>query len=232
MRVSYTSSLLGVCLTFILLSGTLILNPIFPTNSHLKGRTLPIPDNPITPPNQTPIPSLDTSDIAPGLQLPKNLIVPSCSSTSTVSTTNCTPVVGTNGPDIIIASYVPSATIYGLNGNDIIQCGPGTCKVFAGSGDNMMIAGSSTSAQFYGGSGNNVFVGGTGDSLMVGGKGSDQLYAGSGHDILIGGGGSNYFDCGASGNGVILDFNAKNGDTKASNCKYAITVKTGVLPLP
>jgi Ca2+-binding RTX toxin-like protein len=67
---------------------------------------------------------------------------------------------------------------------------------------------------------------------MVGGKGDDQLYAGSGNDILIGGGGSNYFDCGANGNAVILDFNAKNGDTKASNCKYTITVKTGVPPLP
>jgi hypothetical protein len=29
-----------------------------------------------------------------------------------------------------------------------------------------------------------------------------------------------------------LDFNAKNGDTKAGNCKYIVTVKTGVPPLP
>ena len=42
----------------------------------------------------------------------------------------------------------------------------------------------------------------------------------------------NYFDCGANGNGVVRDFNAKNGDTKAGNCKYAITVNTGVPALP
>jgi hypothetical protein len=230
MRISKT--LFSVCLIFILLSSTLIVQFSFATNSKLKGRTLPIPDNPITPPNEAPVTSLDRSDIASGLELPKNLIVPSCSSTSTSFTTNCPPVVGTNGPDIIIATYVSGATVYGLNGNDIIQCGSANCKVFAGPGDNMMIAGSSTTAQFYGGSGNNVFVGGTGNTLMVGGKGDDQLYAGSGNDILIGGGGSNYFDCGANGNGVILDFNAKNGDTKSSNCKYTITVKTGVPPLP
>jgi Ca2+-binding RTX toxin-like protein len=91
---------------------------------------------------------------------------------------------------------------------------------------------SSTTAQLYGGSGNNVFIGSGGDTLMVGGKGNDQFYAGSGHDVMIGGGGANYFDCGSNGNGVILDFNAKNGDTKAPNCKFSITVNTGVPPLP
>ena len=92
-----------------------------------------------------------------------------------------------------------------------------------GSGNNVLISGSSSSAQLYGGSGNNIFIGGTGDSLMVGGKGNDQFYAGSSHDVMIGGGGANYFDCGPNGNGVILDFNAKNGDTKASNCKFVET---------
>ncbi|MGB6628864.1 MAG: hypothetical protein WBE61_12100, partial [Nitrososphaeraceae archaeon] len=58
--------------------------------------------------------------------------------------------------------------------------------------------------------------------------GNDQFYAGSGHDVMIGGGGANYFDCGSSGNGVIIDFNAKNGDTKAPNCKFVITVNTEV----
>jgi hypothetical protein len=43
---------------------------------------------------------------------------------------------------------------------------------------------------------------------------------------MIGGGGANYFDCGLNGNGVILDFNPANGDTKASNCKFVITVHT------
>ncbi|MBV9668288.1 MAG: hypothetical protein JO327_09180 [Nitrososphaeraceae archaeon] len=144
----------------------------------------------------------------------------------------CTKIVGTNGPDIIIATAVPNAVIYGRGGNDFIQCGTGNCKVYGGSGDNIMMSSSSSTAQLYGGSGNNVFIGSSGNTLMVGGKGNDQFYAGSGHDVMIGGGGANYFDCGSNGNAVILDFNAKNGDTKAPNCKFAITVNTGVPALP
>jgi Ca2+-binding RTX toxin-like protein len=95
-----------------------------------------------------------------------------------------------------------------------------------------MESASSTTAQLYGGSGDNTFIGGAGDTLMVGGKGNDQFYAGTGHDVMIGGGGTNYFDCGPNGNGVILDFNAKRGDTKASDCKFVITVNTPVTSLP
>jgi Ca2+-binding RTX toxin-like protein len=139
----------------------------------------------------------------------------------------CPPLIGTQKDDIIIATAVSDATIYGLDGNDFIQCGPGACKAFAGPGNNILVAGlvDSDTSKLYGGSGNNIFIGGTGNSLMVGGKGNDQFYAGSGHDVMIGGG-ANFFDCGISGNGVILDFNPANGDTKASNCKFVITVHT------
>jgi hypothetical protein len=164
-------------------------------------------------------------DATSGLNIPKNLIVPKACSQ------NCTVIIGTQKDDIIIATAVTDATIYGLGGNDIIQCGSGHCKAYGGSGDNVLISGSSSSAQLYGGSGNNIFIGGTGDTLMVGGKGNDQFFAGTSHDVMMGGGGANYFDCGPNGNGVILDFNAKNGDTKASNCKFVITIRTGV-PTP
>lgn len=223
-------SLLVTFFIMMLLIG-LIITPLVFANTHSKGRTLPIPNNAFTQPNQAPITSLTRSQIASGLELPKNLIVLACPSTTT-SGSGCPPIVGTSGSDIIIASAVPSATIYGLDGNDVIQCGTGNCKVYAGPGDNIMVSSSSSTAQLYGGSGNNMFIGGSGDTLMVGGKGNDQFYAGSGHDIMIGGGGSNYFDCGLNGNGVILDFNVKNGDTKASNCKYVITIKTGIPALP
>ena len=159
------------------------------------------------------------------LNIPKNLIVPKA------CTQNCT-VVGTQKDDIIIATSVTDAMVYGLGGNDVIQCGPGICKVYGGPGNNVMISGSSSSAQLYSGSGNNIFIGGTGDTLMVGGKGNDQFYAGFSHDVMIGGGGANYFDCGQNGNGVILDFNAKNGDTKASNCKFVIIVSTNARTPP
>jgi Ca2+-binding RTX toxin-like protein len=225
---------------FPLFSISLLLIMLPTTAAATQGRNLPIPNNVFTPFNQAPVNSLSRSQIATGLELPKNLIIsPSCSSSGGGggsglggSSGGCQPIVGTNGPDIIVATAVTSASIYGLDGNDIIQCGSGSCKAYGGEGDNTMIAGSSTTAQLYGGSGSNIFVGGSGDTLMVGGKGSDQLYAGSGHDMMVGGGGSNYFDCGPNGNGVILDFNAKNGDTKAGNCKYVVTVKTGVPPLP
>jgi len=179
---------------------------------------------------------LSQNRIASGLNLPKNLIVPSCrgaGSTPTGTGANtCPPIVGTNGPDIIIATAVPSATIYGLEGNDVIQCGAGDCIVYSGPGDNIMMSSSSNTPKLFGGSGNNVFIGSAGDSLMVGGKGDDQFYGGGGHDVMIGGGGTNYFDCGPNGNGVILDFNPKNGDTKAANCKYTIAANTEVVPLP
>jgi len=163
-------------------------------------------------------------DATSGLNIPKNLIVPKACSQ------NCTNIIGTQKDDIIIATAVTDATIYGLGGNDIIQCGLGNCKAYGGSGDNVLISGSSSSAQLYGGLGNNIFIGGTGDTLMVGGKGNDQFYAGSGHDVMIGGGGANFFDCGLNGNGVILDFNPAHGDTKASNCKFVITVHPNSQP--
>jgi Ca2+-binding RTX toxin-like protein len=82
------------------------------------------------------------------------------------------------------------------------------------------------------GSGNNIFIGGTGNSLMVGGTGNDQFFAGTGHDVMIGGGGANYFDCGINGAAVILDFNPSHGDTKASNCKFVITVNSNANSKP
>ena len=235
--------LLGALFMTISLSGLIMIPPASAdTHRHLKGRTLHIPDNPLTPPNQAPVTSLSRSQIASGLELPKNLIVPTCgagggggsSTTGGISSggSGCLPIVGTDGPDIIIATATSNPIIYGLAGNDVIQCGSGNCKVYGGPGDNIMMSSSSSSAQLYGASGNNIFIGAGGDTLMVGGKGNDQFYAGSGHDVMIGGGGANYFDCGSSGNGLILDFYAKNCDTKAPNCKFAITVNTGVPALP
>ena len=222
--------------TVVLISSLIMIPSVDSDNRPLKGRSIAIPDNPLTPPNQAPITSLLRNRIASGLNLPKNLIVPSCpgaGSTSTSTGSNaCPPVIGTDGPDIIIATEVPDATIYGLEGNDVIQCGSGDCIVYSGPGDNVMMASSSSTAKLFGGSGNNVFIGSAGNSLMVGGKGDDQFYGGTGNDVMIGGGGTNYFDCGPNGNALILDFDPKNGDTKAPNCKYTISSNTGVVPLP
>src|SRR5215212_602969 len=183
--------------------------------------------------------SLSRLRVPSGLELPKNLIIPTCPgggattvSTDCCRTTSCPPIRGTNRADIIIATEVAGAIIYALEDNDVIQCGPGDCVTYGGPGDNVMMASSSNTAKLFGGSGNNVFIGSAGNSLMVGGKGDDQLYGGTGNDVMIGGGGTNYFDCGPNGNAIILDFDAKNGDTKAPNCKYTIASNTGVVPLP
>jgi hypothetical protein len=203
-------------------------NPIGSIDS--SHNCLIIPHDPLTTPDQAPITSLSRGQIAAGLHLPHNLIVPPLCPGSNAGT-GCPPIVGTPGPDVIIASTVTDATIFGNAGNDFIQCGPGNCKVYAGPGDNIMLSSTSTNAQLYGGLGNNVFIGGPGNTLMVGGIGDDQFYAGVGHDVMIGGGGRNYFDCGQSGNGVILDFNPAY-DIKAPNCKYVITVRNGIPILP
>ena len=276
-----TINLLLICTVFVLLiftsaaegSGEAVLAQSAKVSNSLDNFNALLPMHPFV--SRTKSPSVPKSQIAPGLDLPKNLIAPTppCSTQSTGSSSRSSPVssgsisisinngsitsinnssrrisnsaitnnsrsngcpviMGTNGPDIIIATAISNPIIYGLGGNDAIACGTGHCKVYGGSGDNIMMSSSSATAQLYGGSGNNIFIGSGGDTLMVGGKGNDQFYAGSGHDVMIGGGGANYFDCGAAGNGVILDFNAKNGDTKASDCKFVITVNTGVPALP
>jgi hypothetical protein len=206
----------------ILLSGIVVVLP--PISANASHR-LHISSNLFTPPNQgQSVPK--GQSIPQGLNVPKNLIVgPECNQ-------QCQPLIGTQKDDIIIATATSDATIYGLGGNDFIQCGPGACKAFAGPGDNVLLAGllDTDTSKLYGGSGNNIFIGGTGNTLMVGGTGNDQFYAGSGHDVMIGGGGANYFDCGLNGNGVILDFNPGHGDTKASNCKFVITANANNQP--
>jgi hypothetical protein len=206
----------------ILLSGLVVVLP--PMSANASHR-LHISSNLFTPPNE--LRSVPKGQSIPqGLDLPKNLIVgPACNQ-------QCPPIIGTQQDDTIVATSVTDATIYGFGGNDVIQCGPGDCKAFAGPGDNVLVAGllNADTSKLYGGAGNNIFIGGTGSSLMIGGTGNDQFYAGSGHDVMIGGGGANFFDCGLGGNGIILDFNPAHGDTKATNCKFVITVHPNSQP--
>jgi Ca2+-binding RTX toxin-like protein len=207
----------------VLLSGIMA---VLPTTS-VYAHKIHISDNLFTPSNQKQ--SVPKGQAIPsGLNPPKNLIIgPDCNQ-------QCPPLIGTQKDDIIIATSVADASIYGLGGNDFLQCGTGTCKAFAGPGDNVLVAGllDTDNSKLYGGYGNNIFIGGTGNSLMVGGMGNDQFFAGTGHDVMIGGGGANYFDCGLNGAGVILDFNPSHGDTKASNCKFVITVNSNANKSP
>ena len=183
---------------------------------------LRIPDQLFTPPNQGTI--QDLQNVIPGLNIPSNLIVtPSC-------IISCPPFIGTQRGAVIIATSTFDASLYGVGGNNILQCGQGACKAVAGPGNNVLLGSTSQTTdnnRLYGGAGNNIFIGGIGSTLMVGGKvGNDQFYGGTGHDVMIGGRGANYFDCGLNGNALILNFNPAKGDTKAPDCKFVISANS------
>src|SRR5215469_6123277 len=89
---------------------------------------------------------------APFLNIPKNLIVPPACGIANSSQV-CPAIVGTQRGDIIIATAVNNARIFGLGGNDIIECGTGNCNVFTAFGNNVLMSGASISARLFAGSG-------------------------------------------------------------------------------
>ncbi|MBS4090736.1 LapA family giant adhesin, partial [Pseudomonas sp. MBT-17] len=66
----------------------------------------------------------------------------------------------------------------------------------------------------FGSGGNDTLDGGKGNDILLGGTGNDTLIGGSGNDILIGGSGADTFvwKSGDTGNDVIKDFKAADGD--------------------
>ena len=222
------SKSLGVTLVSVLtLSGLVLMVPLQNASAFLPWCCiLPIPNHLFTPPNQGTIGDLQF--VYPGLNIPSNLVVgPACSF-------SCPPIIGTLPGSVIVATTTSDASLYGVGGNNVLQCGQGACKAVAGPGNNVLLASVSSTLdnnRLYGGAGNNIFIGGIGSTIMVGGKvGNDQFYGGTGHDVMIGGRGANYFDCGLNGNALILNFNPAKGDTKSPNCKFVITVGPRIVP--
>ncbi|MGA9151250.1 MAG: hypothetical protein WBZ36_11780 [Candidatus Nitrosopolaris sp.] len=105
--------------------------------------------------------------VIPGLNIPSNLIVtPSC-------TAACPTIIGTQRGAVIVATATFDASLYGVGGNNVLQCGQGSCKAVAGPGNNVLLGSTSQTTdnnRLYGGAGNNIFIGGIGSTLMVGGK--------------------------------------------------------------
>ncbi|WP_192563029.1 immunoglobulin-like domain-containing protein [Pseudomonas gozinkensis] len=66
----------------------------------------------------------------------------------------------------------------------------------------------------FGSGGNDLLDGGKGNDILLGGTGNDTLIGGPGNDILIGGSGGDTFvwKSGDTGNDVIKDFKASEGD--------------------
>ncbi|HEX7178173.1 MAG TPA: calcium-binding protein [Nitrososphaeraceae archaeon] len=132
--------------------------------------------------------------------------------------------VGTNHKDKITASGVGMETIYGLDGDDLIQADIGSDVVFGGEGDDIISGGEGSDSIFgedgddvlIGDSGTNVVFGG-GGNFLYGGEGDDRLLGGSDNDVLTGGPGKDFFDCN-EGADTVADFNP-NEDTANNNCE-------------
>ncbi|KAA6174239.1 type I secretion C-terminal target domain-containing protein, partial [Pseudomonas marginalis] len=80
----------------------------------------------------------------------------------------------------------------------------GNDTLLGGSGDDIL----------FGQGGNDYLDGGKGNDILLGGTGNDTLIGGQGNDILIGGTGADTFvwRAGDTGNDVIKDFKASEGD--------------------
>src|SRR5919204_4805667 len=91
-------ALIALFMTTVSLSSLIMVPYADARNKNVKGSAIPIPDDPITPPNQNPVTSLSRNRIASGLELPKNLIAQTCPGAGTIQAggQGCPPVVGTN----------------------------------------------------------------------------------------------------------------------------------------
>ncbi|RON83260.1 LapA family giant adhesin [Pseudomonas fluorescens] len=81
------------------------------------------------------------------------------------------------------------------DGNDTLLGGAGNDILFGSGGNDLL----------DGGKGNDILLGGTGNDTLIGGKGNDTLIGGSGADTFV-------WKAGDTGNDVIKDFNASEGD--------------------
>ncbi|MBK5509580.1 immunoglobulin-like domain-containing protein [Pseudomonas sp. TH15] len=81
------------------------------------------------------------------------------------------------------------------DGNDTLLGGAGNDILFGQGGDDVL----------DGGKGNDILLGGTGNDTLIGGPGNDTLIGGAGADTFV-------WKAGDTGNDVIKDFNAGEGD--------------------
>jgi hypothetical protein len=116
-------------------------------------------------------------------------------------------IVGTNGPDNIIATHkserilglAGNDRIAGQGGNDCIDGGPGNDILFGGNGHERM----------YGGPGNDRISVQGGNSHVYGGTGNNRIFLGNGSDVVYGGPGNNRIAVGR-GNSKVYAGNGNN----------------------
>ena len=131
------------------------------------------------------------------------------SAPATTETFALTPIIGTNGNDLIDLNGDPNVPIdelvYGRLGNDTIDGGGGDDELHGEGGDDILIGGDGNDTLYgedgnddlRGGLGIDMLYGGIGDDLLDGGDGNDMLYGEDGNDILVGGDGDDFIFGGA-----------------------------------
>ena len=81
----------------------------------------------------------------------------------------------TMGSFVAISTYAGNNTVYGDNGNDIINTGDGNDSIYGGDGNDTLNAGTGNDI-IYGGSGDDVIDAGAGDDVIYGNQGDDYYY--------------------------------------------------------
>ncbi|MGC4033522.1 MAG: hypothetical protein QM754_17680 [Tepidisphaeraceae bacterium] len=106
----------------------------------------------------------------------------------TESPTRGVTVNGGEGDDHIFcdANYNSLATVYGGNGNDLLEGNTLGQRFYGGGGDDTLF-GDLGDDTLYGGDGNDLIRGGAGQDRLFGDDGFDRLYGDAGRDALTGG---------------------------------------------
>jgi Ca2+-binding RTX toxin-like protein len=116
---------------------------------------------------------------------------------STVANTTVIEAFGQSGNDTLSLDEtngaLPSAQLFGGDGNDVLTGGSGVDLLFGQAGNDTL----------NGKGGNDLLFGGDGNDVLVGSAGNDTLLGGAGDDILIGGGGTDVLD-GGPGNNIVI----------------------------
>ncbi len=92
---------------------------------------------------------------------------------------------------VIVHSDVPSAYLFGGDGNDTLRGGDGNDTLTGGGGRDLIFGGAGND-RLNGNGGNDTLSGDSGNDRVYGGNGNDSLYGGSGQDRLFGEAGDDY----------------------------------------
>jgi len=123
-----------------------------------------------------------------------------------------TVIIGTPGPDVIVATDKFNV-IHGLGGNDFI-CGRGGVDfIFGGQGRDTILGESGTDI-IFGGDHKDVMNGNDGIDVLFGGRGNDIVRGSGGFDLLFGGAGNDRM---SGGSGPDLMWGNEGNDSLAGN---------------